>query len=273
MQSAVIRLVDKLKMPKEDRERIINKAFLFIEKANKNLSPMEINLDLFHIIQDETRVFDPLYELKQGSNLQAIKLIPVLKDYIEKGVDPVLTAIKGAIAGNIIDFSINDNVNLHEILNKVIKQPLKIDNYDILRDKLDSSDRLTILVDNAGEIVFDITLIEKLDLVYHFFVIDIVAKKEPFSNDITVADIEELNLIALPNVRLISCSNAKGENYKDNLINIIKKNPSVVIAKGQGNFELLYGEHLGIFFMFIVKCEEIAKAISAEVGDIVLLYD
>jgi len=52
-------------------------------------------------------------------------------------------------------------------------------------------------------------------------------------------------------------------------INIINKiNPSLIISKGQGNYEAL-SERGNIYFMLIAKCQVIAKDLGVPVGSIV----
>ena len=50
------------------------------------------------------------------------------------------------------------------------------------------------------------------------------------------------------------------------------KSADLIISKGQGNYETLDEEDLPMFFILIVKCKMIAKAIGLPVGSFILKY-
>ena len=47
----------------------------------------------------------------------------------------------------------------------------------------------------------------------------------------------------------------------------------MVIAKGLGNLESLYGEVCGAFYMFMCKCEHIAKRFKKELWQTAFVCD
>ncbi|NQE44674.1 hypothetical protein C5S31_01460, partial [ANME-1 cluster archaeon GoMg2] len=80
---------------------------------------------------------------------------------VEKSNDKLLTAIRIAIAGNVIDFGVNRNFNIEEEIAKVLKKDFAIFDYDKFKAYLDKTDKILHIGDNAGESVFDRILIEK----------------------------------------------------------------------------------------------------------------
>ncbi|MHA1400304.1 MAG: damage-control phosphatase ARMT1 family protein [Candidatus Heimdallarchaeaceae archaeon] len=272
IEKTAFRLLERLKIPEENQSSIIKEIKSYLSNVDVGLTPMEISFGLYKLLQEKTGCYDPLQELKEESNSNAIKLLPKAQEYIQASDDPILTAIKISIAGNIIDYSINDDVDLSQTLEVVLKKEFLSNQYNLFREKIQQSQELTILVDNAGEIIFDTLLLELLNREFQFEQINLIVKEYPFSNDVTLKDLEQVDFSKIPNLNILSVKNTLDFNYKSQIKSIIEKS-DFVISKGQGNFELLYGEELGIFFLFIIKCEEIAKVLSAKVGEIVLLYD
>jgi len=98
---------------------------------------------------------DPFREIKSEYNQLALKLYPTLKPIIEKSQDPLWTATRLAIAGNIIDFGLFTTVDIEGTMRRALQNPLGIDDYTIFRDMLSGTDEVLYLTDNSGEIVFD----------------------------------------------------------------------------------------------------------------------
>ena len=171
--------------------------------------------------------------------------------------EPLFDAIKISIAGNIIDYGMKSEYNLSNTLEEVLKKRPHINDFKLLKEKLSKSKIITILADNAGEIVFDKLLIENINQMFKIDKINLIVKKYPFINDVIPEDVIDLGFNEISNVKIVAL---------ENLTN-------VVIAKGQGNFELLYDRKLGVFFLFIVKCEVIGDILNAEEGDVIISFN
>jgi uncharacterized protein with ATP-grasp and redox domains len=91
-------------------------------------------------------------------------------------------------------------------------------------------------------------------------------------NDVILEDLENLGFDEIANVEIVTLENLTSNNY-GNLIEPYLEQADVVIAKGQGNFELLYDKKLEIFFLFIIKCDMVRNILlSEEEEDIVISY-
>ncbi|MCD6220259.1 DUF89 family protein, partial [Candidatus Calescamantes bacterium] len=47
-------------------------------------------------------------------------------------------------------------------------------------------------------------------------------------------------------------------------------NVDMIISKGQGNFESLYGNGYPVFYLFKIKCPPVARELNGKIGDLIL---
>jgi uncharacterized protein with ATP-grasp and redox domains len=123
------------------------------------------------------------------------------------------------------------------------------------------------LGDNAGEHIFDKILIEKIKELYDIEIYYFV-RGAPIINDITMEDAKDLEDSAI----LID-SGVKTAGYDLKEANEKSKKifyeADIVISKGMGNFESLYGiAEREIYYLFVVKCSVVASVINRNIKDI-----
>jgi uncharacterized protein with ATP-grasp and redox domains len=245
---------------------LLDEIGLMLRDIPLESSPPETGMRIYEKVREITGVFDPYKELKRASTEEALALYPALKKKVENSNDKLLTAIRIAIAGNVIDFGVNRNFNIEEEIAKVLKKNFAIFDYDEFKAHLDKTDEILYIGDNAGESVFDRILIEtmKKPVIY-------VVRETPVINDVTYEDaiqagIDKLATIissgtSAPGTVLETCNAEFKEVYK---------NSNFVISKGQGNYEGLSDEKQPIFFLLMAKCWVIANDIGVNEGDIIL---
>ncbi len=229
--------------------------------------------ELAHIAHKIARKYakgDPYKEVKKKSNDEALSLYPKLKKIVDESDDPLRTAIRIAIAGNIIDFGALEEYNIEKTVNEVLHKKFAYDDYPLFKKILKNAKSILYFADNAGEIVFDKLLIEKIKEIKDYK-ITLVVKAGPIINDATLEDVKYIGLDKLINdIRYISNGEIGYERNSPEVKSWIKEH-DLTISKGQGNYEGL-SEFQGIFYMLMVKCPVIAEDINANVGDIILLY-
>ncbi len=260
-------------LSEERQEEVLRKVMNALLKERWDRTPPE----LAHIVHAIVRKYcgDPYAELKKKSNEVAMELYPEVKGLIEKSRDPLRTAVKVAIAGNIIDFGAVDRESVEEfklmdVIMDVVNGKLAIDHYDLFREKLKGSSIL-YFADNAGEIVFDKLLIETIFSTFGRKRVTFVVKAGPIINDATIEDAKQVKLDeVVDEFRFISNGEVGVERNSPEVRKWIEEH-DVVISKGQGNYEGL-SEFRGIFYMLMVKCPVIARDVGVEVGSRVLLY-
>jgi uncharacterized protein with ATP-grasp and redox domains len=242
--------------------------------SNWDSTPPQLAHEVHKIVKRVTNEKDPYKEVKKESNDLVLKMYPALKEQVEESNDPLRTAVRLAIAGNIIDFGPLQEFNLEETIKAVLKKKFAIDDYEKLKEHLNDSETLLFFTDNAGEIGFDKLLVETFLEAKKLEKIRFVVKGGSIINDATLEDAIYIGLCDLPNVEFLTLSNGEAgtgpERSSQTVKNWIKKH-DLVISKGQGNYEGL-SEHNGLFFMLMAKCPVIASDLSVEVGDIILKY-
>ena len=254
------------------QERVLRKVIKALEKVDWKQTPPQIARIVHQIVKEETSEYDPYSKVKREYNDIALNLYPSMKRIIEKSEDPLFTAIRIAIAGNIIDFGAISRFDLQDTINTVLNKPLKLNDFSKLVDSLSKSHILTYLGDNTGEIVFDKLLIETILNKYEIDHVQFAVKGAPIINDATIEDAEYVGLSNLPNIEFIRIGigiPGTGLERWDKKFSDILKESDVVISKGQGNYEALSNQK-NIFFLLLAKCPVIARDLGVEIGDIVL---
>ena len=182
-----------------------------------------------------------------------------IEEKIENSGDPLMECIKYVCAGNYIDFSAVENVDravLASLLGKASLEKVSEKEYREFRSDLGHAKMLVYLTDNCGEIVLDKIFIRHLKKRFPRLQITAIVRGADVLNDATMEDAETVGL-----TDLVSCigngSAAPGTVLKELSPDArrILLNADVVIAKGQGNFESLYGEGLTPYYLFLCKCE------------------
>lgn len=218
---------------------------------------------------------DPFKEVKTKYNQIALSLYPELRNLIEKSKDPLWTASRLAIAGNVIDFGIYTSIDIEGTIKRAINGGLAIDHFDLFKKEVSSAQEILYLLDNAGEIVFDRLLIEVLISMGKKVIA--VVKAAPVLNDCTVVDAEETGIKELTEV-IDNGSDAIGTILEFSSPDFRKtfEKTQLIISKGQGNFETLSfsvkSESPGknIFFLFQSKCEVVSRELGLPVGSMIL---
>ena len=255
-------------------ERVLREVAKKLLESNWDLTPPELAHQVHSIVRRITNEKDPYKKVKRESNDLVLKIYPELEEKVKKSRDPLRTAVRLAIAGNIIDFAVLQEFNLEETIREVMKKQFVIDDYEKLKEKLKDAETLLFFVDNAGEIGLDKLLVETFLEQKKFEKIDFVVKGGPIINDATLEDAVYMGLDRLPNSKFLTISNGEAGTGPARSSQTVKNwitEHDLVISKGQGNYEGL-SEHNGLFFMLMVKCPIIASDLGVEVGDIILEY-
>lgn len=201
---------------------------------------------------------DRYAEEKRLSNAFVMERLPRLRRFVQEAKDPLLAAIQLSILGNYLDFAaLKGEVSfekLDEYLQMAASMQLDTDCYAALQKDLSKAKTLLYLTDNAGEIGFDRVLAETIRRLYPDIQITFCVRGEITQNDATREDaaavgidfpvIDNGNAVAGTEISLLS------EESKQAL-----ETADVVIAKGMGNTETMYGCGYNVYYAFLVKCQ------------------
>ena len=255
-------------------EKVLREVTKMLLSSSWESTPPELAHEVHRIVKRLTKEKDPYEEAKKESNDLVLKMYPALKEKVDASNDPLRTAVRLAIAGNIIDFGPLQGFNLEEVIGEVLKKKFAIDDYEKLKEKLKDAETILFFADNAGEIGFDKLLIEAFLKDKSFEKIVFVVKGGPIINDATLEDAAYMGLCDLPKIEFLKLSNGEAGTGPDRNSQVVKRwirKHDLVISKGQGNYEGL-SENDGLFFLLMAKCPVIASDLGVEVGDIVLKY-
>lgn len=251
-------------------EKVLREVLGTSARMDLGDSPPAMAQRLHRIIRKITGQEDPYRGAKDADNRSALEMYPHLKQRVEDSARPLETAIRLAIAGNIIDLGVKTHLGEPDV-DKAVRDaftlplpPGSVESFDIA---VQQAGRIIYLADNAGEIVFDRLLVEQIPAEKVTFVV----RGGPIINDATMVDAEAAGLTDLvevvdngsdaPGTILDQCSEEFRRRFDE---------ADMVIAKGQGNYETLSDVDKDIFFLFKVKCPVIGRGIGREVGSMVL---
>ncbi len=249
-------------------KKMIDEVGMLFPKISFDMTSPEIGEFIYRRLREITGIEDPYEQMKNDNTDEALELVPFCKELITKSDDPLFTAVKLAIAGNVIDFAIHHTVDIPAEIETIIHKQLTINDYDQFINRLRRSKTILYLGDNAGESVFDRLLIEQLaDKKIYFAVRGAPAINDVIDRDAIRAGINEYTEIvstgsAIPGVILPKCST----EFQDLFHSV-----DMIISKGQGNYEGLSEQKREIFFLLRVKCVVIAQHIGIPVGSLVLM--
>lgn len=220
------------------------------------------NRAFYNYFQEE----DIYGKIKKDSNDFVLERLPEIAAAVDKTSDPVLSALKYARLGNYIDFgALHGGVDMEELDRKLscALEEEKVDEqeYANLKYDLENARNLLYITDNAGEIVFDKLLIEKIKEKYPQIEITAAVRGAPVLNDAIREDAEYIGLHKV--VRVIDngtdISGTQISEIGEEMKNALDIS-DVVIAKGQGNFETMLGCGYNVYYAFLCKCDLFVRA-------------
>ncbi|NOZ35042.1 MAG: DUF89 family protein [Chlorobi bacterium] len=248
-------------------KKILDETGCLIKSFSLESTPAEYGAEVYKLIREITGVEDPYKEIKKQSIEDAKKLYPELKEIVEKSRNRLLTAVRIAIAGNIIDFGVNKKFSLKEDVQRILTQDFAIFDFLQFEKALREARTILYLGDNAGESVFDKLLIEEISdkkVIY-------AVREIPVINDAVYEDAIASGLDELAEI-ISSGAKAPGtilSQCNDEFIEIFNT-ADIVISKGQGNYEGLSDVKRSVFFLLKAKCGVIARDLRVNENDIII---
>jgi uncharacterized protein with ATP-grasp and redox domains len=247
-------------------KQLVDEVGMMLKDIPLTNIPPETGEIIYRRVREISGIDDPLKEVKNQSTQEILNIYPELQDLVTESDNPLLTAVRLAIAGNVIDFGVNDGYDIEKEIRITLDKEFEICDIFALQRDLDRAENILYIGDNAGEAVFDRLLIETMNKPTVF-----VVRDEPVLNDVTYEDaiaagLQDVAQIfssgsTAPGTILKKCSNEFRELYQD---------AELIIAKGQGNYEGLSDEKRSVFFLLKAKCPVIARDIGVSNGAIVL---
>ena len=251
--------------------RVVQEVLHLAARMDTHRPPPVIGQHVHRLIRKITGQEDPYDEQKRRSNELALRLYAELEQDVDEAADPLEAAVRLAIAGNILDFGVNstlDYAQAEQVINSPHWTRTSTDRNCLpSRTAVAQAHDILYLGDNAGEVVFDRVLIERLP----YDKVTFVVKESPVINDATMADAEAAGLTDLvevitngsdgPGTILPTCSPQFRQRFAQ---------ADLIVAKGQGNYESLSEVDKSILFILKAKCPVIARDLGCTIGEMIL---
>jgi len=247
-----------------------------VRKKSKSFSfentPPLVAKDVYEYLAFKTNLKDPLETLKQESIKKASSYLPLIENKIKNSDDKLFTAIKAAVAGNVIDFATTKEFCLDEEINQIFDTDFSINDYKSFKNELKNSSELIVLADNAGENVFDKVLVKTLKEIYPSIKIYYATRGKAIINDITTKEAFQVGIDKYCEVISsgVDTPGLEKSQASKSFLELFHNSP-LILSKGMGNFECLESyKDKRVFFLFKVKCNVVANQISRNLGEIIL---
>ena len=274
-QRQALRIMNLITEDRTLHEQVLRQVMAHLAKTAWDTDPMTMTRGMYQVIHRTTGIIDPYKEVKRRSNTEVLQIYPELQKYLQHSEEPLLTACKLAVAGNIMDFGAKEHFNIHETIQHVMKTDFAINHYNSFEMSLRKASSLLLFADNAGEIVFDKLLLETIRELYPLRKITVVVKELPIINDATMEDVKQVGLADIPNIEFLTVNPWTDGNghlaWLPSEVETWIRDRDVVIAKGQANYEIM-SDLKGLYFLLIAKCDIVAKDTSTYNGALIFKY-
>ncbi len=238
---------------------IMDRTIGFLNQYESYGSSPEMVGAIHKIVKEMTGAQDPYRAIKQRDIRIALRILPDLKQYLSGRENGLYWALKAAAVGNVLDSAANINADIEKDLEEEIEKPFEICDIDIFEEKLKSAHSVLVIGDNAGETVLDTIVLEKLFLQRVYYAV----RNAAVINDATIDDAVASGISRYGTIVSTGCD-ASGtilNQCSREFLDLFYK-ADIVIAKGQGNYESLFGSDRDIFFLLKAKCYIIAELLS-----------
>jgi uncharacterized protein with ATP-grasp and redox domains len=264
---SLVTLFNKGFVPGKKQEPAMRALLAFLSKIDLKQSLPQMGKEMHRLLRGVLENPDPYLEIKRTFNRLMLEYYPDLKKLVANAADPFSMALRLAIAGNIIDFGPGRPFDFQATLERAKSMVLAVDKSGPLKGEIPRAETLLYLGDNAGEIVMDRILLETIRHPNVYFAV----RGAPVLNDATIDDARAVGIDKI--ARVIS----NGDDAPGTILEAtspefreIFERADLVIAKGQGNFEGLYGIDKNIYYILMAKCDHVAAHLGVRKGDLVV---
>lgn len=222
------------------------------------------------LVEDISKVYESFFgkekeytKIKYEHNEKMMLAEQEIQCKIEQSEDPLAQAILYARTGNYIDYGAMESIDegiLNGLIRKAAEEKLDEKNYAYFRQDLEQAKQLVYVADNCGEIVLDKMLIQEIQKQYPNLRITVLVRGKDVLNDATMDDARQVGLTEVVPV-LGNGSGIAGTAFEKISEEARKTldDADVILAKGQGNFESMYGCGKNVYYLFLCKCDWFVK--------------
>lgn|GEM_PF-266332 len=230
-------------------------------------------VESFESVKKALGTVDPYSKRKSGLDQTARATVALLRPLLEKAEPRHLLWL--AASANALDtYVLGYEFEETDMTAKLLLERPTID--DSLEIDWNSIRTIAYVLDNRGEVVFDVLVIERL--VTQGYRLHVIARGMPYEIDVTAQEVQEL-VGKLP-VKVISTGTAYPALYRKKVSsrvwNAIEAS-DLVVVKGIANFEAFLDtpvEACGkLFFLFRAKCPVLSEMLGVPQGSSVIVSE
>ena len=205
-------------------------------------------------------------EKKQYNEL-VLMMEEALQKRTDAAADPLLESILLARTGNYIDFGAMNHVDEKTFLSLFENTEASEEDLETYKEFLhdcEEADTFCLIADNCGEIVLDRMMCSRLQQRFPQITVYVLVRGKPVLNDATKADalsagFRQEQIVENGNGASGTVLRLLGREAQE-----LVRNASVILAKGQGNYETLSGIHRRVYYAFLCKCPLFMNRFHAE---------
>jgi len=218
------------------------------------------------VVRKITHNPDPYRETKEREMTIARELYPELKSRYK---DDLRGFLKLAAAANVIDF-FREPDSIKEDIRKTVD--FALDDSEKLEAKLKNAGKILYLADNAGELYFDLPLVNWMQ---QFAQVIYAVKPSPVQDDLTLEDVKRSGLQGKLGTVISTGIASPGIVFSLASIQFQREFESadVIFAKGMGHYEALSElPPEGKFFHCLkAKCQPVADSLGVPINSYVAM--
>ena len=232
--------------------------------------PARVATRLHETVRDELGTDDPFQGVKEREIARFREISSRAESLVAASPDPVAAAVWLSVFGNIMDSGIVETESMESEIGRLTAADWARKIPEGLRERILRSRTIGILLDNAGEVAFDVPLLARL--AGEGKTVWIGVKGEAVIDDLTEAEAHRIGLSAYGEV--VSNGN-RGvgtdlglctKSFRDRIAG-----SDLILSKGQANFETLFGRVPHAYFLFRCKCPVVSRTLGVPEGDLVVL--
>ena len=263
------KLLESHPLKETQKDRMVKDFLQIIAAMDMEQRAPDITRYLQQQIKLMLKTDDPYIKEKMLNNQLMLKHYTDFERRVNNSPDRFDTALRLAIAGNIIDYAANPEFDVMKTIEYVLSEDFAIDHSRSLQQDIANAGTVLYLGDNTGEIVINKLLINTIG---HKNLYSAVRGK-PVLNDATIEDAVFVGIDKHANII------SNGYDAPSTLLDKVSvefleiwSKADIVISKGQGNLEgLINHKDKPVYFLFMVKCDLIGAMVGAKKGDFVVI--
>lgn len=249
------------------KQRAIKEATKVLDdEFSYNQVSIVIATKIHKVIRGITHNPDPYRAMKEREMTLARETYPELRSRYQEDLRGCL---KLAAAANVIDF-FREPGSIKEDIRKTVN--FALDDSERLEAKLKNAGKILYLADNAGELCFDLPLVNWMQ---QFAQVTYVVKPSPIQDDLTLEDVKRSGLqgkfgkvistgIASPGVVFSLASLQFQQEFES---------ADFIFAKGMGHYEALseLPPEGKFFYCLMAKCQPVANSLGVPINSYVAM--